>query len=250
MKVINMKNPLVLLLPLLLTGAEAFVPPSQKVRQPPTPTCLFGHKQQQTNNVWENMVSSGASIATAATIFAGALVSDLAMPPAPAHAAVEISRGAFVLETSAGVDNQSLRKTQIDSKSLLKSLFVNRKELSASLGRIQKSIETEFKAPVWVEISKNILNIEGDAVSSIKFVPPRDWQQTVKDFSKGKLNFIYNGEIFNVVAEPNFSEEQDDLVIRVKGFKGEKIIGFVTEEPAVEPFWEVWNAPFYPEVSM
>jgi hypothetical protein len=244
MQVIKMKNPLLLLLPFLLTGAEAFSP-SQKVRQP-TPTFLFGQKQQN-NNLWGNLMSSGASVATAATIFAGTLVTDLAMAP-PAHAAVEISRGAFVIENSAGAD-QSLLKTQIDTKRLLKSLFINRNELSASLGRIQKSIQTELKTPAWAELSKEVLNIEGDVVSSVKFTQPVDWQQTVKDLSHGKLNFIYNGEIFNVVAEPNFSEEEDDLVFRVKGFKGEKMVGFVTE-PEVEPFWAVLNAPFYPEVSM
>jgi hypothetical protein len=44
----------------------------------------------------------------------------------------------------------------------------------------------------------------------------------VKDISAGKLNFLLNGEIVNVSVEPTFSETQDDLVIRVKGFKGEQ----------------------------
>jgi hypothetical protein len=180
----------------------------------------------------------------------------------PAYANVELSRGAFVIRTSA--EQGALMKTQIDSKSLIKTFFSNRKAVSESLGRIQKSVQQELKEPVWLELQKEIMDIEGDVAPTIQFTPPVDIQQAVKDFSQGKINFLLNGEIFNIAVEPSFSEKEDDLVIKVKGFKGELLPYQIAAREAqaearkgpietqlakYEAFWEFWNQPYPSQVS-
>ena len=199
----------------------------------------------------------------AATIFSTALITDLAtidVHQSPANAAdLQLSKGAFVIQTSSK-PGQSLIKTEIDSQSLLKSLFQNRKELGASIGRIQGAIQQELNGPAWLDIQKEIIDIEGDVLPSVTLTPPADLAQTVKDVSKGRLNFLVNGEIVNIAVEPTFGEEEDDLVVRITGFKGEKLTGLISEQSLFKPaygpirtwlgqfeeFWAFWDDA-YPE---
>jgi hypothetical protein len=251
--------------PLLLLlnddGVNAFSP---SARQPALATRLFSQNKKQTNNdsilgkntnFATSFKKAGASFVAAATIFTSSLVSDMAIAPPPAHAApvVELSRGAFVIETTTTSADQSLLKAKIDSKSLIKTLFVNRKELSSSLGRMQSALQTELDEPVWLEIQKEILSIEGNVVPSIKITPPSDLKQTIEDITQGKVNFLVNGEIFNVAIEPSFSETEDDLVIRVKGFKGERLPPIIREERTqpsqFDEFWVFWDEPYPSQVT-
>jgi hypothetical protein len=223
-------------------------------------------------NLWKSLTKAGTSFAAAAAIFGSALVSDMAVAPAPALADIEISSGAFIIQTAATTKSgdqsnaQSVRMTEIDSKSLIKTLLANRKDLAASFGRIQSAVIKELSEPVWMELQKEILDIEGDISSAVKIIPPADWRQAVKDVSSGKVNFLFNGEIVNVSVEPSFSETEDDLIIRVKGFKGERLPGTFyapvenARGPAVGPLraklaeykavWEWLDEPYPTQVSI
>jgi hypothetical protein len=255
-----------LLLLSVVIGASAFSL-SQKVTTGRTASTKLFHRKGQDNDnsnlsIHHQLQKTGTSFVAAAAIFTGAVFADLSVAAPPAYANVELSRGAFVIRTSA--EQGALMKTQIDSKSLIKTFFSNRKAVSESLGRIQKSVQQELKEPVWLELQKEIMDIEGDVAPTIQFTPPVDIQQAVKDFSQGKINFLLNGEIFNIAVEPTFSEKEDDLVIKVKGFKGELLPYQIAAREAqaearkgpietqlakYEAFWEFWNQPYPSQVS-
>eukprot|EP00980_Cylindrotheca_fusiformis_P011465 scaffold2659_cov107-Cylindrotheca_fusiformis.AAC.8 len=210
-------------------------------------TLLFPLRQFQT---------IAAGFAAGVTILSSALFADLAIVTAPANAELELSRGAVVIETSAK-QGQSLLKTEIDSQSLIKTLFKNRKELGASAGRIQQAFQDELKQPVWVEIQKELGNVEDDVVPTFKISPPSDISVAIKDISKGKINLLVNGEIVNIAVEPSFSKEEDDLIVRITGFKGGKLSAMVEDDSTVsatgpirswlsqfDEFWSFWNAAY------
>ena len=184
----------------------------------------------------------------------------------PAHAdTVELSRGAIIVQTSnvesSFSNHDSWMKSSIDSKNLLKTLFQNRKELSSSVGRIQTVIGQELaQVPAWKELQKELLSVEGDLAGMIRVLPPSDIRETIKDVSAGKLNLVVNGEIINIQVLPTFGDQEDDLVIAIKGFKGNDVFRFPTpgdEDSAqprygpirsyfsqYEPFWNWWATPF------
>ena len=173
-----------------------------------------------------------ASLAVAGSIFAStlgfsaapALAVEAAAPPA-----VELSTGAILIQ-AATKPGQSLIKDSVDVKDLLGSLIKNRKALAASVGRVSAVVQEELKAPVWAELSREVLQFEGDVLPDVKVLPPRDIQQTVRDISKGKLNLIFNGEIINLSVDSSSSSAQDEVVIRAKGVKGVSMPSF--NEPA------------------
>lgn len=270
----KLQLPLFLLHVGVWSSASAFTP-SQKVARTQMTTSSSSslhakheemiHDSSSNLDFQKSLAKAGTSFAAATTILATALFSDMAVAPAPALADVEISRGAFIIQTqtTSSKDQQSsssIVKTEIDSKSLIKTLFANRKDLAASFGRMQSAISKELSTePVWMELQKELLDIEGDVSSAVKITPPADWRQAVKDISSGKVNFLLNGEIVNVAVEPNFSDTEDDLVIRVKGFKGEGLPGtfYAAPEksgPAVGPirakleeynaFWQWLDEPY------
>lgn len=144
----------------------------------------------------------------------------LLLLPASASATVtadpiELSKGAFVIQTAS----ESLLKSTIDSKSLLKTVFTNRKELSASFGRIQSVISSEIQNPAWKNVLREILEVEDDLAGSVRVSPPSDVRETLKDVASGKLNFLINGEIVNVAVDPSFGENEDELKVTIRGFK-------------------------------
>lgn len=200
-------------------------------------------EDSEPKNDWKRIVSS--------CVAAGTIIASIASSPLAAYANVELSSGALNIQTTKQ-NGQSLTKAEIDTKSLLSSLFRNRKELTASFNRISNIVQEELKQPAWVELEREILEIEDDVTPEIKLKPPADWQQTVKDISQGKINFIYNGEIINLSIDDSFSAAEDEIIIRAKGVKGVPISG-IQESPktvvksnlqkqidAVELFW---NSP-------
>ncbi len=171
---------------------------------------------------------------------------------------VELSKGAIVVQTTSN----TLLKSTIDSKSLLKTLFVNRQELSASLERMQSTISQELASPVWKEIQKEFLAVEGDLASSIQVTGPNNVKDTVRDVVAGKLNLIVNGELVNIAIQPNLGENQDEVVISIKGFKGTNIspLSFTLDDDGprygpirsyfskYEAFWSWWATPYPSQV--
>ena len=266
----KLRLPLFLLHVGALSSANAFTPSQKVARQPTKVNAKHEINESSSNlNLGKSLAKAGTSFAVASTIFASAFITDMAVAPTPALADVEISRGAFIIQTATtktkNDQSSSIVKTEIDSKRLIKTLFANRKDLTASLGRIQSAVSKELSSePVWMELQKEVLNIEGDVSSAVKFTPPADWGQLVKDVTAGKVNLLLNGEIVNVSIEPNFSETEDDLVIRVKGFKGEGLPGtlYAVEEkssgPAIGPirakleeykaFWQWLDEPYPTQV--
>ena len=169
---------------------------------------------------------------------------------------VVLSKGAIVVQTAS----ETLLKSTIDSKSLLKTLFVNRQELSASLGRIQTTISQELTGPAWRELQKEFLVVQGDLASSVQIIPSSDVKETIRDVASGKLNLIVNGELINVAVQPSFGENQDEVIISIKGIKGTKIspISFEDAGPRYGPirsyfsryeaFWNWWVTPYPSQV--
>jgi hypothetical protein len=222
---------------------------------------------------WQQSLASGV----AASMIAMAAITTQGLSVPPAHAAtaaaapiiapeaaetkravVELSRGTIVVQTSDSIKSSS---SILDSKRFLKTLFANRKELSASIGRIQSSIAQEVSSqPVWKELSKEILSVEGDVAGMIQVLPPADWKETIKDVSAGKLNVLVNGELVNVQLLPTFGEQEDDLIISIKGFKGNKdVFRFASDAPRYygpirtyfskyDGLWNWWALPYPSQV--
>jgi hypothetical protein len=130
-----------------------------------------------------------------------------------------LSSGALTIQTSKQ-NGQSGLKTELDAKKLVSILFKDRRELNASVKRVADVVTEEISKPAWIELGKEILQIEGDVAPEIEINPPSDWQQTLKDLSNGKLNVIYNGEIINLSIDEKLSASEDEIVVRATGFKG------------------------------
>mmetsp|Transcript_14833 Transcript_14833/g.21217 ORF Transcript_14833/g.21217 Transcript_14833/m.21217 type:complete len:339 (-) Transcript_14833:120-1136(-) len=162
-----------------------------------------------------SILNGVASLAVAGTLLASSIIA-----PYPSHAStVDLSTGAIIIQTS-NKQGQSIVKAEIDAKDLGLMLLKNRNGFKASLERIGGAINEELSSPAWQELGKEVLKVEGDVAPDIKFIPPNDVTQTLKDISKGKLNVIVNGEIINLSIDEKFSSEEDEVVIRAKGIKG------------------------------
>jgi len=198
---------------------------------------------KRNNNDWKKLVSN--------LVATGTVLASIVTVPLTANAGVELSSGALTIQTTKQ-DGQSLVKTEIDTKEFLSSLFKNRKDLISSLKRIADAVKDELNQPAWIEIEKEILQIEGDVAPDFKINPPSDVQQTIRDLSQGRLNIILNGEIINLSVDDSFSATEDEIVIRAKGVKGIPLSGFPESPKTViksniqkqmEAVDNFWNSP-------
>jgi len=170
---------------------------------------------------------------------------------------IELSKGAFVIQTAS----ESLLKSTIDSKSLLKALFIDRKELSESVGRIQTAVSSELQNPAWKNILRELVEVEGDLAGSVQLYPPQDIKVALQDLSSGKLNLLVNGEIVNVVIDESFGKDEDEIKVTIKGFKQGQVARTVPtfSEPRYGPirtyfsryegFLSWWETPYPDQVS-
>jgi len=158
-----------------------------------------------------------ASLALAASILASTVTASFSAPTAALADTVELSTGAVIIQTNTK-PGQSLLKAKVDLKDLIGSAIKNRKALKASVERVTSVVQEELATPAWREVAKDVLQIEGDLVPTIR--PPRDFQQTLSDITNGKLNLIVDGEIINLSIDKSSSAAEDELVIRAKGVKG------------------------------
>ena len=197
------------------------------------------------NDDWKKVASN--------LVATGTILASIVTAPLTANAGggVELSSGALTIQTTKQ-DGQSLVKTEIDTKEFLSSLFKNRKDLTSSLKRISDAVKDELNQPAWIEIEKEILQIEGDVAPDFKINPPADARQTIKDISQGKLNIIFNGEIINLSIDDSFSDKEDEVVIRAKGVKGIPISGIPDSPKTIlksniqqqmEAVDNFWNSP-------
>ena len=115
--------------------------------------------------------------------------------------------------------DDSILKAKIDGKALAKTLIKNRKDLNSSFKRIVDFTSSEIQSGPWVEVGKELLDIEGDVIPNVKVQPPTDWQGALKDLTNGKLDVVVNGEILYIdVNEVKGSNPGDDeITIRIKG---------------------------------
>ena len=232
-------------LSLLLVGATTAFTPTQTHLAKPL-TTLSAEKSNNDRDIIQDAKNSAAAFALATTIFSG---SAIAGQPAVANALdqVEISSGAFVINTNAQTD--SLLKAQIDTKGLIGTLFSNRQALTKSVSKIQSTVVEELNSKPWNDVKKAVLQFEGDVAPEVSLTPPNDWQQTIKDIRAGKLNFLLNGEIVNLSVDETLSAEEDEIVIRIRGFKGADLTtsgqevakGYLEEK--IDNFWTFWQTP-------
>lgn len=229
------------------------------------------------NDFGRQVQQMGAGVIAATAIsFAVATTDPSQISSTVANAAdLSLSKGAIVIELGATTsdDGSTATKSQFkkfdssQEQKLLQTLLKNRKELGASIGRIQKSIQNELivkdintgptAAPIWTEIYQELMSIEGDVVPKVQITPPADIASTVKDLRNGKLNLLVNGEVINVSVEPTFGKDEDDLIIRIQGFKGGMVPKATKESPPssayygpirswlaqFDQFWSLWNSP-------
>ena len=115
--------------------------------------------------------------------------------------------------------DDSILKAKIDGKALAKTLIKNRKDLNSSIKRIVDFTSSEIQSGPWIEVGKELLDIEGDVIPKVKVQPPTDWQGALKDLTNGKLDVVVNGEILYIdVNEVKGSNPGDDeITIRIKG---------------------------------
>ena len=189
-----------------------------------------------------------------------------ALPPLPPSTtttttatteSIELSKGAFVIQTAS----ENLLKSTIDSKSLLRALFTNRKEISESVGRIRSAVSSELQNPAWKNIFRELLEVEDDLAGSVQVYPPQDIKVALQDLASGKLNLLVNGEIVNVVVDETFGKDEDEIKVTIKGFKQGQVARTVPtfSEPRYGPirtyfsryegFWSWWETPYPDQVS-
>lgn len=196
-----------------------------------------------------SIATFATSLALAGTIFVTSL-GTTTVAPISANA-VELSTGAIVIETS-NQQGQSLLKAEVDLKGLLATLLKNRKSLASSLGHIASVTNEELSSPAWKAVTKEILQIEGDVAPEVKVIPPSNWQQAVKDGSKGKLSVLFNDEYITLSIDDKFSSAEDEVVIRAKGVKGIPLdslnqpaqeVAKNSLQEAITGFKSFWDAP-------
>mmetsp|Transcript_3014 Transcript_3014/g.7091 ORF Transcript_3014/g.7091 Transcript_3014/m.7091 type:complete len:417 (+) Transcript_3014:91-1341(+) len=229
----------------------------------------------ETNDFGRQLRQMAAGVVAATAISFAAATSDPSQLSSTVANAFDLnlSKGAIVIElatpttTTSGDESSTNTRTKSQFKKfdasqeqrLLQTLLKNRKQLGASIGRIQQSIQNELQvrdsntgstaAPIWTEIYQEILSIEGDVVPKVQITPPTDLAATVRDLRNGKLNLLVNGEIINVSVEPTFGKDEDDLIIRIKGFKGGMIPKATQEAPSPSSYYgpiRSWLSKFKP----
>ncbi|CAJ1939245.1 unnamed protein product [Cylindrotheca closterium] len=256
------------------------------------PVCFINNEEPliplsnigKNNDFGRHLRQMGAGVVAATAVSFAAVTSDSSQLSSTVANAAELnlSKGAIVIQLTAptttkesdGESTQSTAKGQFkkfdasQEQKLLQTLLKNRKELGASIGRIQQSIQNELQlkdsttagptaAPIWTEIYQELLSIEGDVVPKVQITPPVDLAATVRDLRNGQLNLLVDGEIINVSVEPTFGKDEDDLIIRIKGFKGGMIPKATKEAPPptayygpirswlsrFDGFWSFWDSP-------
>jgi hypothetical protein len=209
-----------------------------------------------------SVVSGVAATMIAAAVSAPSMCLALPFPTASttttlATDSIEISKGALVIQTAS----ESLLKSSIDSKSLLKALFTNRKEISASVRRIQSTVSSELQNPAWKNILRELVEVEDDLAGSVQVYPPEDIKVALQDLASGKLNLLVNGEIVNVVVDETFGKDEDEIKVTIKGFKQGQVARTIPtfSEPKYGPirtyfsryegFWSWWETPYPDQVN-
>lgn len=191
-----------------------------------------------------------------------------ALTPHPANAQQSINpdipKTAIIIETSrpsssASLQSDSILKTEIDGKALLKTIISNRKDYSKSINTISNTIKNELSSPQWMELTKEVLSVEDDVAKdvglpqAIKISPPSDVVNSIKSLLKGKVQLVVDGEIIDVdVEEVKGAQTGDDeITIHVKGRRINVGLPDVVDgslislpEEQLNPgsdFWKFWN---------
>mmetsp|Transcript_13718 Transcript_13718/g.15945 ORF Transcript_13718/g.15945 Transcript_13718/m.15945 type:complete len:410 (+) Transcript_13718:77-1306(+) len=207
-------------------------------------TDLFGSMKEQMKKTVGNIVAMALFTATC-------LAQVPLINPAPVYAEdiIKPPNTAIVIETiQSKSKDQVFIKTEIDAKTLAKSIISNRKELLSSAKRISDYAGNELKSGPWLEIGKELINIEGDVVPEVVVKAPTDWQGALKDLAKGRFYAVLNGEILSIEFNEVKGERpgDDEITIRIKGTSA--TLPSLTDEVEVvqlnpgSDFWDFWNS--------
>lgn len=168
---------------------------------------------------------------------------------------------ALVIETTQTQPaSETIRKTSIDGKALVKTLIANRKELNTSVLKIIDFTSSEIQNGPLLEVGKELLAIEGDVVPEVKVKLPTDIRGALLDLSAGKFDVVVNGEILYVDVQEVKGDKpgDDEITIRIKGTRAS--LPDISTSAVMEPvrvssslgepldddgfdFWEFWNSP-------
>jgi len=225
-----------------------------------------GHQIEQRSPIVPNRCrTSIAKYIVASIIMAEAALSvpssSLALPSTTMTVSVDpdpivLSKGAVVIETTS----TELLKSTVDSKSLVKTVFANRQELSSSVGRIRSAVSDELQNPAWKKVLRELIAMEDDLVGLVKVYPPEDIKVTLQDLAAGRLTLLVDGEIVNVAVDKSFGTDEDDITVTIKGVKQGQVVRRLPtiSEPKYGPirsyfsrfeqFWSWWESPYPSQV--
>jgi hypothetical protein len=165
----------------------------------------------------------------------------------------QIPKTALVIETSQKPStDDSILKAQIDGKALVKSIIKNRKDLGASFKRIVDFTSSEVQTSPWIEVGRELIDIEGDVVPGVNVQVPQDWQGALKELTMGKFDVAVNGEILYIDIQEAKGEKpgDDEITIRIKGTRASlpelQSQSAIMAAEKIDPgsdFWNFWNSP-------
>lgn len=189
-----------------------------------------------------------------ASLFTLSLLSATPLANAAENGLVTYPKTAIIVNTHTsaigGADRSNFIKTEIDGKKLLQNVYKNRKELGQSSTRILDYTKSELSRPEWIEVGRELLDIEGDLLPDIKVKLPFDWQAAIKGATKGKIDLVINGELIAVdfANVKGLEAGEEEITIHVKGKRLGNLpfIAPVVDEHVKQPtpFWKFWDSSF------
>lgn len=189
-----------------------------------------------------------------ASLFTLSLLSATPLANAAENGLIAYPKTAIIVNTnnsaSSNAERSNFVKAEIDGKKLLQNIYKNRKELEQSSTRILDYTKSELSRPEWIEVGRELLDIEGDLLPDIKVQVPVDWQAAIKGATKGKVDLVINGELIavDVANVKGLDAGEEEITIHVKG---KRLGNFPSVMSVVDqqvkkssPFWDFWDSSF------
>lgn len=204
--------------------SHALLPSKPPLHSQYTKRSLFKNAQNGEESLVNEFLSNACGMFLSAFVVTSATFASSALP-AQAEAllttsGVDTPKSALIID-STGTSGDRIFKAELDTKSLLKTVFVNKDKLAESLKSVSGVIDSELHKKEWLEIQKELLVIEGDIAPQIKVQGPKNLKAALDELSKGKVSIVVNGELVTInVEEVRGAQSGDEeITIHVKGTK-------------------------------
>lgn len=207
-----------------LSLSHALLPSKHPTHSQYTKRNLFKNAQNGEESGVNEFVSNACGMFLSAFVVTSATFASSALPAqaeaSPTTSGVDTPKSALVID-STGTSGDRIFKAELDTKSLLKTVFVNKDKLAESLKSVSGVIDSELHKKEWLEIQKELLDIEGDIAPQIKVQGPKNLKAALDELSKGKVSIVVNGELVTIdVEEVRGAQSGDEeITIHIKGTK-------------------------------